>query len=192
MRTAYWLNTLWARLCRREGVAFERSLHRVRETQDALLGQILRANAATEFGRRHAFSQIRDASEFQRRVPIHSYADLEPWIERLAAGEQELLTAEPVLLFEPTSGSTGGEKLIPYTASLREQFQRAIAAWVWNVMSRRPEVRNGRAYWSISPAGIERRKTPGGLPIGFASDAEYLGGCQQRLVGRLLVTPPAI
>jgi hypothetical protein len=164
----------------------------VRETQAAVLREILRANATTEFGRQHGFAELRDVREFQERVPLRSYADHSPWIERLAAGENGLLTAEPVRLFEPTSGSTSGEKLIPYTASLRAQFQRAIAAWTWNTMALYPKIRDGRAYWSVSPAGIPHRTTSGGHTIGFASDAEYLGGCQQRLVSRMLVTPPAI
>src|SRR6266852_4437688 len=75
----------------------------------------------------------------------------------IAAGEPNVLTRDPVLLLEPTSGSTGGEKLIPYTASLRREFQRAVAAWIGDLFRQRPAVRRGRAYWSLSPVFGPRR-----------------------------------
>ena len=88
-------------------------------------------------------------------------------ITRVAAGEERVLTSERVLLLEPTSGTTGGEKLIPYTAGLRRQFQRGVSAWMADLFYHRPQVRSGRAYWSISPALVSQRVSPGGIPIGF-------------------------
>ena len=60
-------------------------------------------------------------------MPLTTADDYRDDIERIAAGAANVLTAEPVRLLEPTSGTTGGEKLIPYTASLRRQFQWAVA-----------------------------------------------------------------
>src|SRR6185436_1736085 len=92
------------------------------------------------------------------------------------AGHSNVLTSDKVELLEPTSGTTRrGSKLIPYTRSLRRQFQRAIAAWIWDLMRYRPAARNGRAYWSISPAFGGRRHTLQGVPIGFDDDTAYLG-----------------
>ena len=108
---------------------------------------------------------------------------------RIAAGERNVLTADRVLLLEPTSGTTGGEKLIPYTASLRRQFQRGVSAWIADLFYHRPAVRAGRAYWSISPALGPPRRSPGGLPIGFDDDSAYLGRFEQFALRKLLVVP---
>ena len=49
--------------------------------------------------------------------------EIEPWIERIGRGEPNVLTTEPVLMMEKTSGSSGAAKYIPYTRSLRREFQ---------------------------------------------------------------------
>ena len=59
-------------------------------------------------------------------LPIVTYDDIEPFIERVCAGESNVLTSEPVLMVEKTSGSTAAAKYIPYTRSLRRQFQPQV------------------------------------------------------------------
>ncbi|HEV8068084.1 MAG TPA: GH3 auxin-responsive promoter family protein [Planctomycetaceae bacterium] len=189
---AWWLNSAWMLQCSVEGASFERSTRRVAETQERLLRDLLQTNRGTWFGRQHGFEHIHSLRAFQERVPPATYADFDALIQRIAAGENNVLTAERVQLLEPTSGTTGGEKLIPYTAGLRRQFQRGIAAWIADLFSRRAAVRRGRAYWSISPAlGVSRRSS-GGLPIGFADDAEYLGRAASFALRRLLVVPGVV
>ena len=183
------LNSAWMLQCSVEGASFERSTRRVAETQERLLRNLLQTNRGTWFGRQHGFEQIRSLRAYREHVPPATYADFDPLIQRIAAGENNVLTAERVQLLEPTSGTTGGEKLIPYTAGLRRQFQRGIAAWIADLFSRRAAVRRGRAYWSISPALAMSRRSSGGLPIGFADDAEYLGPVASFALRRLLVVP---
>jgi hypothetical protein len=50
------------------------------QAQERLLREILGRNAGTEFGRRHGFAGITTLPEFQERVPISTYEDLEPYI----------------------------------------------------------------------------------------------------------------
>src|SRR5205814_4928996 len=112
-------------------------------TQARMLRDILHANHDTWFGQRHDFASIASPRDYQQRVPPATYADFAPAIERIAAGEANVLTREPVVLLEPTSGTTGGEKWIPYTAGLRRQFQRGVAAWIADLFAKRPAVRRG-------------------------------------------------
>ena len=146
------LNTAWMLKCGREAAAFGRACRRVADTQRRLLLHILSRNRDSEFGRAHGFADIRDVRAYQERVPLASYDNFFELIQRIAAGQKKVLTCEPVQLLEPTSGSTGGEKLIPYTSELRRQFQRGLAAWIHDLFQGRPGIRAGRAYWSISPA----------------------------------------
>ena len=175
--------------CSGEAAFFARACRRARQTQAELLHQMLHENRDTWFGRRHDFATIDSPQAFQQRVPPATFDDFAPLVERIAAGEANVLTREPVLLLEPTSGTSGVEKLIPYTAGLRRQFQRGIAAWIADLFYHRPAVRAGRAYWSISPPFGPRRRSAGGLPIGFDEDAAYLGRLEQVALRKLLVAP---
>jgi hypothetical protein len=192
MNPAYWLNTLWMAKCAGEARLFAGMTRRVAAAQAQLLTSILHRNRETEFGRRYAFGRLSGPRDFQDRVPLTTYDDYAGAIERIAAGAANVLTRDRVLLLEPTSGSTGGEKLIPYTATLRRQFQRAVAAWIADLLQRRPAVRAGRAYWSISPAFGGPRRTAAGIPIGFDDDTAYLGTMERWLAQRLLAAPAAL
>ncbi|HUS40604.1 MAG: GH3 auxin-responsive promoter family protein [Pirellulales bacterium] len=192
MNQAYLLNSLWMWQCRRETRALWRSTRKVEDAQLRVLRKIVSANHDTDFGRAHQFQRIDDEHSFQRHVPPSDYDDYDTYVERIAAGEKKVLTAEPVRLLEPTSGTTRAEKLIPYTDGLRRQFQRGVAAWIGDLLYQRPGIRRGRAYWSISPAMDRERSTPGGVPVGFDDDTAYLSGLQRRLVKRLLAVPPEV
>src|SRR5438105_3106911 len=78
-----------------------------RRTQQGVLEDLLRFNADTEFGRAHGFGGIRDLADLRRAMPIHDYAALAPFIERAAAGERNVLTADDPVLYFTSSGSTG-------------------------------------------------------------------------------------
>lgn len=192
MNTPYWLNSAWMWSCAGESVAFHRATRHVQRTQQSILARILRRNRTSSYGCRYRFADIENVSSYQANVPIVDYEGLGEEIERIVQGESGVLTSEPVRLLEPTGGSSSAEKLIPYTDSLRMEYQRALAIWVWDVMRHLPDVRRGRAYWSISPAIKQSLKSQGGIPIGFADDREYLGRWQRWVVSQLLVIPPQI
>lgn len=186
------INSLWMWQSRGESRAFHQATANIRRKQEELLQSTLRDNAESSYGREHRFAAIKSLDDFQKHVPICDYESLRPRIEEIANGGQGVLTSEPVLMLEPTGGSSGGSRLIPYTATLRRQFQRAIAAWMYDVLSGFPGCRKGRAYWSISPAAQRLEKTPGGIRIGFDSDAEYLAGWQRWAMKRLLAVPTSV
>jgi len=193
MSAAPWLlNTAWMLKCGIEWAAFAHACRDVAAAQERILARMLRANRDTQFGRLHDFGGLADVRTFQRRVPLSTYDDYADHMRRIGDGEANVLTRDPVRLLEPTSGTTGGEKLIPYTAGLRRQFQRGVAAWIANLFRGRPAVRGGRAYWSISPMLGPPRHTPGGLPIGFEDDAAYLGWMERFALRRLLVAPAQV
>lgn len=184
-------NALWLAASLPEAAAFRRACASPAVAQGRVLGAILATNAGTEFGRRHGFGAIRTAAEYRERVPLGGYDDVRAAVERIGAGERNVLTAEPVQVLEPTSGSTAGPKLVPFTASLRRQFRRAVAAWVADLFLRRPWLLRGRSYWSLSPACRPAARTAGGIPIGFADDGEVLGGLAGRVAAATWAVPPS-
>ena len=183
-------NGLWAAGSLAEYARFRRAVHRVEREQEAVLASILRANAATEFGQLHGFAYIRNAEEYRHSVPLGSYETHQPWITRAADAIPNVLTREPVRLFEPTSGSSGASKLIPYTAALQQAFQRAIATWIADLFTHLPGLLHGPAYWSVSPAsGGPAQLTAGGIPIGFEDDTAYLAGWRRSLTKAVMAVP---
>lgn len=189
---AGWLNAAWMWRCGAEAAAFRRACRDVAGAQRGLLAGLLAANQGTSFGAAHGFDRLRGPRDYQAAVPCAGHEAFAPYVERIAAGEPNVLTAEPVRLLEPTSGSSGGEKLIPYTATLRSQFQRGVAAWIADLFAHRPGARRGRAYWSISPALGPPRRSAGGVPIGFDDDAAYLGWAERHALRLVLAVPPAV
>ena len=173
-------NSLWLAACVPELVRFHRATRNVRGEQETLLRRLLTRNANSIFGHAHNFAAIRSIDDYRARVPLRTYEELEPWLLSGAA------TSEPVRLFEPTGGSSGASKLIPYTASLQREFQRAIRAWIADLLLHDRGLLGGRAYWQVTPP-VAQRTSHNGIPIGFDSDAAYVGGWQQRLLERALI-----
>jgi hypothetical protein len=100
---------------------FRGSLKSASQWQAALLRDLIQENAQTSFGKQHSFHSIRTWSEFKRAVPIRDYAEISPWINRAAAGEQNVLTADDPVVFFKTSGSTGDNKVIPITSTFAKR-----------------------------------------------------------------------
>ena len=185
-------NSLWLAASLPEYMRFRRAATRVEATQRQLLSRYLLDNAQTEFGRAHDFAGIRGWEEFVERVPVRNYDAHAPWITKIAAGDGDVLTAEPVRLLEPSSGSSGAEKWIPYTSRLQMEFRRGVATWIAGLFLEMPALTAGRAYWSLTPPAQRDRTDASSIPIGFDQDSAYLGGLTQRLIGRTLAVPESL
>lgn len=185
-------NSLWYLLCLPGALAFHRSRQQVEQIQRRYLLALLRRNADTAFGRRYGFAGIGSVADYQARLPISTYQDYEEAIERIGAGEPNVLTRDSVLRLEPTSGSTAATKYIPYTASLKAEFQQAIAPWIADLYRRYPQLLRGQAYWSVTPVTRQDERTPGGIPIGFEDESEYFGAAQQYFIQRLMAVPATV
>jgi GH3 auxin-responsive promoter len=166
---------------------FKAALREPRSVQESLLRGYLRSNRLTVFGIKHQFQTIRSASEYQERVPLSTYDDYVEQIERIASGDQYVLTSSRVKLFEPTSGSTHGAKLIPFTNQLQEEIRRAVAPWIVDLARSHGALIGGPAYWSISPVTDLLSSVSSKIPIGFQTDSAYLGGWFQNLADQTLV-----
>jgi len=182
-------NSLWQALSTPSWHQFRRALTDVENEQRRILKNYLRVNQNTDYGRRHDFASISSIDAFQESVPLTTYEDYLPQIDAIGRGQPMVLTADRVLMFEMTSGSTSASKMIPYTQSLRSEFQRAIAAWIVDLFRYMPDLKKGPAYWSITPLIEGRSTTPGGIPIGFEEDSDYLGIMGKRLVDAAQATP---
>ena len=83
--------------------------------QQKVLKKLVRKAKNTAFGRDHNFSDIKTYEDFKKNVPVRDYEALRPYVERVVAGEENVLWTKKPLYFAKTSGTTSGTKYIPLT-----------------------------------------------------------------------------
>ncbi len=88
------------------------STHAVQE-QEQIFNRLIEVGKTTAFGKAHGFDQIRSYQDYVERVPIRDYEGIKPYIERIKAGEQDVLWRGKPAYFAKTSGTTSGVKYIP-------------------------------------------------------------------------------
>lgn len=84
-------------------------------TQDKVFKFLIDAAQYTDFGNDHHFDTIHSYEDFVREVPIRDYEALRPYIDRVVAGESDIVWPGKPLYFAKTSGTTSGAKYIPLT-----------------------------------------------------------------------------
>jgi hypothetical protein len=155
--------------------AYARALRDPGASQKDVLRRILSSSGDCAFLREHHVGAGTDAKEFRRRVPMRTWEELRPWLDAVVAGTPDVLTRDPVRRLVPTSGTSGGRKLVPTGAALLEDFRRALDPWIWDLHARDPRLLAGSAYWAISPPGDFAPEWNAAHPIGFEDDAAYFG-----------------
>ncbi len=184
------VHAAWRAAGARDDRAFRAALRQPAAAQARVLDRLLRAARRTAFGREHELAAVRGAAAFRAAVPPRTYDELRPWILRAASGEPRVLTRARVLRLLPTSGSAGAVKLVPWTATLSAEFLAAVRPWLAAVHRRHPAARRGAVYWSLSPPGPAPAVPGAAVPVGFASDASYLGTLGRFAFRRLQAVPP--
>ncbi|MFD7083157.1 GH3 auxin-responsive promoter family protein [Streptomyces sp. NPDC059918] len=103
----------------------------LRGAQQRVLTDLVGFNASTRFGRRHGLGRVLTVDDFREAVPVRDYADHADLIERTAAGERNLLSADAPAVYFTSSGSTGAHKKVPVTPRfMRTTFMPFyFAAW---------------------------------------------------------------
>ncbi len=169
--------------------ALARVFHDPRAAQRRVFERIREQARDSAYGRHHRLGSAPTLDAWRAQAPMVRFADLAPWIERIAAGERDVLTATPTLFFERSSGSSGAVKLVPYNRALLDDFDRAISPWLFDLHAHRPALWPLASYWSISPLAATGERTPGDIPIGIEDDSEYLSPAVRRLIDATRVVP---
>ena len=85
------------------------------ETQEKVFKELISTATSTQFGTDHDFISINSYQDFVKRVPVRDYEDLKPYVDRVVAGEEDILWKGKPIYFAKTSGTTSGAKYIPIT-----------------------------------------------------------------------------
>ena len=170
--------------------AFLRSHERTVEVQEELLRRLAAAHAGSEFGKDHGFERIRSYEDFRSAVPVRTYEQLAPYVQRVLEGRTEALLppGEPVLMFSMTSGTTGRPKHIPVTPAFLRSARRGWNTWGIAALKDHPGgwLRN---VLTITSSMCEDR-SPTGVPCGAISG--LLSATQKKIVRRMYCVPRAV
>lgn len=84
------------------------------ETQSDVFHNLIERARFTEFGLKHGFSDIKSIKDFQERVPVVTYEEFFPWLERVLRGEKNITWPSEITWFSKSSGTTNARsKFIP-------------------------------------------------------------------------------
>ncbi|NVK53595.1 MAG: GH3 auxin-responsive promoter family protein [Flavobacteriaceae bacterium] len=85
------------------------------KTQDKVFRKLISKAKNTAFGKDHDFTSITTYNDFKERVKVNDYEGLKPYVDRVVAGEKDVLWKGKPIYFAKTSGTTSGAKYIPIT-----------------------------------------------------------------------------
>jgi len=111
------------------------------DVQNELFYNLIEEAKDTEWGLQYNYSEIGSVSDFQQRVPISTYEDIEPYIARLLKGEHNLLWPTETRWFAKSSGTTNAKsKFIPVTVdSLNDCHYKAGKDLLALYLNKNPE-----------------------------------------------------
>ncbi|KAL5130660.1 Indole-3-acetic acid-amido synthetase GH3.6 [Glycine soja] len=133
------------------------------EIQKRVLAEILSSSAHAEYLQRHGLDGRTDRETFKKIMPVVTYEDLKPDIDRIANGDTSpILCSKPISEFLTSSGTSGGErKLMP---TIEEELERRslLYSLLMPVMEQFvPGLDKGKGMYFLFIKS--EAKTPGGL-----------------------------
>ena len=151
---------------------YVRAVADVEQSQAAVLDEVIRYANDTVFGKEHGFDKIRSYQDFVENVPIRTYEEHRPYVERHIRGEEGVLFPGKPLMYTRSSGTTAESKMIPITPF---NFERTIKnrgkLWLYGLSRSFPGVYAGKDFTLVSPA--EEGQTEDGTPYGSLSGVVY-------------------
>ncbi|XP_074320287.1 jasmonoyl--L-amino acid synthetase JAR4-like [Silene latifolia] len=153
---------------------FEEVTKDAERVQRELLEKILTQNVETEYLKKHGLKAgCFDPASFKECVPVVTYTDIQPYIDRIADGDtSSILTSKRVPSFVLSSGTSNGKnKLVPY---LEEKMDACLVSKLTSYAYRNREYpidesKKALMFVYTSPA----TKTKGGLDARFGSSVYY-------------------
>ena len=84
--------------------------------QKKQLSKLIEYARNTEWGMKYDYRSIRSYEEYAARVPVQSYDDIKPYVERMRHGVRNVLWPSQVKWYAKSSGTTNDKsKFIPVT-----------------------------------------------------------------------------
>jgi hypothetical protein len=113
------------------------------ELQHTSLDELIFSGRNTEWGKKYGYSEIGNYEQFKAKVPISTYEEIFPYIDRMMHGEQNVLWASQVSWFSKSSGTTNARsKFIPVSKeSLENCHMMGGKDMITLLINNKPETR---------------------------------------------------
>ena len=146
----------------------QRSMRTALTDQQAILLQLIKQGSKTAYGHSLKLDQVVDYEGYKSAVPILDYEGLRPWVDRVKAGEANVLWKGRPIYFAKTSGTTSGVKYIPITKeSIPNHIQTARNALLcYMAQTGNTAFADGKMIFLSGSPELER---VGGIPTGRLS-----------------------
>ncbi|GFP89954.1 indole-3-acetic acid-amido synthetase gh3.6 [Phtheirospermum japonicum] len=133
------------------------------EAQERVLAEILSKNAHVEYLSRHGLNGHIDRDTFKKIMPVITYEDILPDINRIANGDMSpILCSDPISEFLTSSGTSGGERKMMPTIEQELGRRSLIYSLLMPVMSQSvPGLDKGKGMYFLFIKC--ETKTPSGL-----------------------------
>ncbi|MEQ8277579.1 MAG: GH3 auxin-responsive promoter family protein [Deltaproteobacteria bacterium] len=102
---------------------------------------------------------------------LTTYDDYRDALTRSFAKERSELSAEPILYWSESTGTTGPRKLFPITPTYRRQFQTTTPAFLRGLTSRFPKLLSRPVLYFAATKPVEF--SPSGVEVGLISHFNY-------------------
>lgn len=106
------------------------------EINKQLMLDMLKKNADTEYGKKYHFNEIQTIEDYKKMVPFSIYDDYAPYIERMIAGETDLITKDPIVHYALTSGSVDNPKKIPVSEQTVKLYREYATQFSFAIIAR--------------------------------------------------------
>ena len=92
------------------------------EVQEEWFFSLINDATNTEWGKKYDYQSIENIQQFKERIPVQNYDTLKPYIEKMLAGEQNVLWPSEIKWFAKSSGTTNDRsKFIPVSEESLEE-----------------------------------------------------------------------
>lgn len=129
------------------------------ETQEKVFKNLIQNAQNTVFGKNHQFEKIKNYEDFKNQIPIRDYEELKPYIEKIIAGETDVLWKGSPIYFAKTSGTTSGTKFIPITkdsiSNHINSARNALLAYVYE--KKNADFLNGKLIFLSGSPTLEKK-----------------------------------
>lgn len=133
------------------------------QVQQKVLSEILSRNANVEYLKRYDLNGHTDRDTFKKLLPVISYEDIQPDIDRISNGDTSpILCSKPISEFLTSSGTSGGERKLMPTIEDELGRRSLLYSLLMPVMSQFvPGLEKGKGMYLMFIKS--EAKTPGGI-----------------------------
>lgn len=116
------INSLISWLMKKRMHQIELFLKYPHDVQADWLWRLVNSAQNTEWGKKYDYKSITSREVFKQRIPVQTYEDLKPYIQRMMRGEQNVLWHSDIEWFSKSSGTTSDKsKFIPVSEEAIEE-----------------------------------------------------------------------